>query len=296
MNNFARIATMCICMALLALPTIGYNQERKASEDVYQFSLHYDQYAIFYIISLGDGLSQTARLTVFEVTGVDEIAIRKLHQVDLANRCTPLEHILCGAGRFFLTFDEGYLFRDVRKTKNMLGVYDLLRKERTVYAFDDLFTEEVLKRQGLSSAEYVSAQKWRQDLGKVEQHFDTNHLVFRVPLPKPERKSDPPMFQEIVIDLPTRAAQVELASKFVDIDATRIQDPKLEYPNNYIEASQGAEQSSRMPQYLRLVNFRGHDALVFEYDSESGEYRKVALEKWPVTQGKLRIRCGTHDD
>ena len=283
------------CIAALALANWGNNQQGQESEGVYQFHLRYDRHSLLYIISLGDGISQAARLTVFDIIGKEEVQIRKLHEMELANLCQPKEHILCGAGRFFLTFDEGYLFRDVRDTKNLLVVYDLVRKERTVYRLDDLFTEEVLKQQGHSSNESIEMSEWRQSIGNAEQHFDPNLLTFRIPLPQPKTNVDGALYQEIVVDLPSRVASIRPASKYVSIDDTRVTDRALEYPNNYIEPSHGMEQPNRLPQFLRLVNFRGHDQLVFEYDSNTQEYREVANEKW-VLKDKLKSRCGSYTD
>jgi hypothetical protein len=295
MSVITNLLLVYCCIAPLALANGGSDQQGQETEGVYQFHLRYDRHSLFYIISLGDGISQTARLTVFDVIGNAKVQIRKLHHMELANLCQPKEHILCGAGRFFITFDEGYLFRNVRETKNLLAVYDLVRKERTIYTFDDLFTEEVLKQQGHANNENIEISEWRQSIGHADQHFDPNLLTFRIPLPEPKTNKEGSLYQEIVIDLPNRFANIRPAKTFVSIDDTRVTDRALEYPNNYIEPSHGMEQPNRLPQFLRLVNFRGHDQLVFEYDSNTEEYREVANEKW-VLKDKLKSRCGSYTD
>jgi hypothetical protein len=171
-----------------------------------------------------------------------------------------------------------------------------------------LFSEKVLKQQYLSDAESIAPRDWRQGIGKADQHYDPNLLTFRIPLPEPidpilltfpdpmpEPSTEVPVFHEIVVDLPTRIAKIQQAKEYVSIDDTKVQDPALQYPNNYIEESQGMEQPSRMPQFLRLVNFRKHDQIVFEYDSNTREYCKVAVEKWQggATSG---LRCGSYTD
>ncbi len=118
-------------------------------------------------------------VTVFEVTGEASLSIRRLHQLDLVNKCFPNDHILCGAGRFFLTFDDGYLWADSRKAQNLLAVYDLVRKERKVFSFADIFTEQFFIDRGYANG--VSFTDWRQPLGSVEQHYDPNSVTFRIP-------------------------------------------------------------------------------------------------------------------
>jgi hypothetical protein len=65
--------------------------------------------------------------------------------MQLFNDCSPREWWLCGGGRFFVTFSEGYVHEDQRVLKNFLCIYDLVRKESTRYQLTDLFTEEQVK-------------------------------------------------------------------------------------------------------------------------------------------------------
>ena len=249
---------------------------------ILQFGCWYDGHAFIYILSHGDNKKQTAMVTVFEVTGTEKLSIRRLHQVDLANRCFPNSHILCGAGRFFLTFDDGYLWADARKAENFLAVYDLVRNERRVFRFSDIFTDEFFVDRGYPNG--VAFTDCRQRLGSPEQHFNPTLVTFRIPLPRARIESDPPVFHVIEIDLLAKTAKVERANKYVethDYSAER---------RCTIDAYNGEEQKSRLPRLLRFGNFRRHSECVFELDERTLEYQQVSADLW-VTESLVKSRC-----
>lgn len=240
-----------------------------------QFNVFFDSHRFFYVLSEGDNKTQTARATVFEVIGQESVQIRRLHQMDLVNLCRPNAHILCGVGRFLITCDEGYMWRDAVDVENLLVVYDLVRKEKKVFRFADIFTIDFFVERGFENG--VPFTAWRQPFGQPQQHFDSNDITFRMPLPRARIEKDPPEYYELKIDLLGREVELEQVETFVDIRATQ---PQLDWPNNQFWVYNGEEQKSRLPRLLRLTKFWGHEELVFELNQTSLEYQQVSTDKW----------------
>ncbi|MDX1930293.1 MAG: hypothetical protein SFV81_27455 [Pirellulaceae bacterium] len=264
-------------------------------EEVKQFFAFKDNQAGFYIISFGDGISQTAKLTVFEILGEKQITIRRLHQIDLVNSCRPSDHILCGAGRFFLTFDEGYMWSDIRETRNLLVIYDLMRKEHTVLKYADLFSDDFFKDRGKIGV--VSSSDWKQGIRYPEEHFDPLSLTFRIPMPESVKMANPTKFgdtvnYEIMIDLLMRTAKLQpIAGTANSAQKAAAINDSMNLRNYDIAISQGTEQSSRLPMLIRFSKLRGHVELVFELDVNTLEYTEVNREKWTEPGKYLKFRC-----
>jgi hypothetical protein len=240
------------------------------------------------LLTDGDGQGQKASIAVFDVLRPD-YRLRKLVEMDLFNDCSPSLWWLCGTGRFFVTFGEGYVHEDQRKLKNLLCVYDLVRKEATRYQLTDLFTDDQI-------------QLLLDEDGSVQDYCLFNPLF----PPNLQRASEDMQLTifvasqnfEIVVDLQSRSSKVKInasrpTSEELDTDFSKTE--LLFSASKEPQSGQNAlipKSADVRPKMLRLA--LGDKTLYYELQPLSGEYEFASSENWvEKNQSLARPICVT---
>jgi hypothetical protein len=232
------------------------------------------------LLTDGDGQGHKASIAVFDILRPD-YRLRKLTEMQLLNDCSPREWWLCCAGRFFVTFSEGYVHEDQRKLKNFLCIYDLVRKESKRYQLSDLFTEDQIKLL-LNRA------------GRIRDYNLMNHL-FGPRLNNDDLQLTMYMAQgnlEIVVDLQSLSAKTQTSVSRPTSLQELHGDPnrKLWLFRASSEPQEGQnafipESADTRPKMLRLE--LEDKTIYYELQPASGEYVFASPENWVEKNSKL---------
>lgn len=203
-----RIASaVAVCFAVTEqvqrMPVYSQEKSRMEVQNLVRFQAQaYENGRFVAVLACGNGRGRKAHLTVFDVLG-EERKLRKLHQQELLNDCTPVHWYLCGAGRFFITIDDW-----AEPMPYALVVYDLVRKEHTAYRMDEILTEDEIKKlPNRSFHEWFDTQKRHFNPEKLEMYITPESDYIDTLSPshtKPIAEGIP----FLVVDLQTRKVQV----------------------------------------------------------------------------------------
>ena len=276
-KTMLKTQTKCIIFEIWFLVGIvtSMAQSTKAAESIGYGARGFENDNFLAIVAGGNKRDRTAYLTVFEVLASDR-RLRRLHQTKLLNGCSPKSFQLCGSGRFFLSMNE---WKDPRISKYPLVIYDLVRREHTVYRLKEFLPDSVYSTDGENWVNWFPTPYHGLRFNPDTMEFYINEI----------NKERPPSHTRpfIVVDLPTRTVRVE--------------PPKTNAPNPYdvprlskgwrvsIGIDDGhsdkADTPPRMlPRLLRYGIWEDNKieikAYTYRLNSETEEYHLVPNEEW----------------